>query len=460
MKRLIAVFLLFVSTSIFASGKLTDNTDWQYAGTILTWPDSKNVSAEPDGYSLSLTSDMRGSDVSLEYILTMYRNDVGAPPEASGWSLLIKFNGELKPIDIENMSVGYTLGGRWHRQNKWQTSGSDVVLIMSIDEIVALHDGVELDGIAEIKIWYKPKAENVEEVTLMFNFKNAFDTKFHELISDLGSLNAMPWLYGTAYYRDQPINRLPAGKKPTPSKMIEAAQRANIDIDMAYTLSFNQLVKLARDIATEKQLEARKIREAEQAERNRLAELERQRVAAEKKAAKQAQAAKMVAHAKILRNFDWPNSYCDRPSFPRRGINASQSARDRFNREHKEWRDCLNNDYDRDTRAIRDVVRAIDGDWSVAGGSIKYSANKQFMPRISELFEYRTQRASRRSDQKATLGAAIDDFNSRDASQNQKDEFWDGINESLDNMSRDMDRMNKQRQDMWNNQIYITPGFY
>jgi len=295
MKTLLASFLLFVSTSALALGNITelaDNTDWQYDYTTLTWPDSTNTSSDPDGHRLVLTSSMRGSDdVSIEYMLTAYRNDVGAPPIASGWQLSIKFDGKIKPVDISSMSVGYTLNGRWKRLDSWKTVGNDVVIRMNIDNVWALHDGIEGDDNSELEINYRTKVEvetkgfDADSVELKFDLNNGFDTAFHELVSGLNSVNGAAWLRGTAYYRDQPINQLPDDRKPSPSVMVDVATKANIDIDTAYTLSVNQLSKLIQDIAVAKRIEENRIWKAEEAERERLAELERQRVAAEQEAA-------------------------------------------------------------------------------------------------------------------------------------------------------------------------------
>ena len=234
--------------------------------------------------------------------------------------------------------------------------------------------------------------------------------------------------------------------------MVIAAKNANIDLDAAYALTTNELIDLQRKVA-------RDAANAEWYAENARKETERLAAQAKEQAAQQAQSAEMDAHAKLLRNFDWPSSNCDRPSFPRKGTNASQGARDRFNRDHRSWNKCLSRADDRDYRAIRDAVRAIDGDWSEADGTISYTVIGKFMPRIKELFEYRESRAESRMEQVETMDNAIDNFNSRQADQDQSKEFWGGINESLDQMSRDMDRMNQQRQQQWNNQIYISPGY-
>lgn len=463
MKTLISALLLFVGTSSYAAEDyfgntlFEDNTDWQYGDEVLTWPDSKNSSDLPDGYRLYLTSDMRDADVSLEYAITMYADNTGAPSSVSGWSLLIKFNGDLVPTDIESMSVGYMLGEDWVSLKHWTTVDNAVVVLMSVDNIVALRDAIGRLDPASIEVWYRPKSSDINESKLIFDLKNGWSEKFQGIETNLATLDADDWLHGTAYFVDQPINTLPPSLKPPPSDMVKAAEGAGVDIDTAYTLSINELQKLITDRLAEQARIREKARKAREAKAWEEEQARRAAEKAKKEAEAKAQSAKMDAHAKTLRNFDWPYIDCDRPSFP--SINAGQSSRDRFNRNYKSWYRCLDNAWEKDQRAIRDLVLAIDGKWDSDGDSVSYSVYAQFMPRIKELFGDRDRRAKNRNNQIDTMANAIDDFNSRDADRQQSEEFWGDINESLDNMNRDMDRMYQQRQQQWNQQIYITPGY-
>ncbi len=457
MKKLIATLLLLVSTSVFASGEIithNNNSVWEYNND------------EANG-EFTITSEMPNTDISLVYSLNT----------EAGWALSIRFGeNTLQPTDIATMGVAYYFDGKHYGMDSWKTVDRDVVIVMSIDNVWALHSLLEnSDDSAKISITYKSKAAVAEAggsnwdadgVNLEFDLKNKWDAKFHKIIDTVVSTDAEKWLQGTTYFRNQPVNELPEGKKPTPSKMIEAAQRANIDIDMAYTLSINELVKLARDIAIEKQLEARKIREAEQAERRRLAELERQRVAAEKEAAKQAQAAKYNAAKVKIRDFDWPSAGCGSPS--KIGIGASDYKVEKANRRNNNWYDCMDDAWKGDESAFKRLISNL----SDAGGSWEWvdRTKGQYSYKIhtacdgcrealKQINNEIIPRHESRMKTTAALNDWIDSRNSRQDDKNSSDEMWDGINDALERSQREMDEMYRQRQQWNNNQIYITPGY-
>lgn len=467
MKTLITMLLLFVSTSTLATGKLIDNTDWRYETKTLTWPDSENVSGKPDGHESILTSSMRGSDISLQYTLTMYRRDTGAPQEVNGWDLTIKFNGELKAVDIHSMSLGYNLGGKWHRiDGGWHIEGDDIVIPMTIDNIMGLHEGVEYAAPASIEFWYRPKEESIEEATLDFNFKNGYDPRFHEFTNAVRDFGGDVWLQGTAYFRSLPINELPNDKKPTPSAMVKAAEDAGIDIDTAYTLSINEIVKLTQDKALA-ELKAKKAEEdrlyaIEQAKR---AEEARLKALAEEKAKQQESAQQeenLKAARRSIRDFDWPSDNCGSPARP--SVNASDRQVDKANRRNETWHDCMDESYQDDQRALQrliDNLSSVGGTWEWTNRTERRWTFKiwtacKCIDMLSNLRDEIYPRHELRQDAARSFNNWVDNRNDKVASE----EMWDGINESLDNMSRDMDRMYRERQQWQSQQIYISPGYY
>lgn len=446
MRTIISMLLLVVCGSVFAA----TNPKWAFNVEEVT------VEGEP-GFHWILTSKHPEHDVTLIIKLIGINNN---PNQMNGWEFEYAYGPDAHhPKDMEVMEVRVNEElAKWNRN----IYGRSVISKgLTSDTIEAMHDildqGTKEDSeLRELTIYYvTPETKDPDKwfweqgPRMTFDMKD-WDRVYHELIQDVRSKGGNSLLVTQKQLRNMPINKLPSNLQPKPSQMLEAAEKAGINIDAAYGLSINELEKSVRD------------KQRADAEAKRQAELEKKRQAEQAaQAAKEAEErARKDKMARALRNFDWPYLGCDRPSLPRAG--ASQSARDRFNSDKGDWAECLDNAYSKDRKAIYSLIDDIGGTWERKGGEDYYRLpiGCDCDDEISQLWDESKRRDDNRIAQWDRLQDAIDAWNDRDMSREQSREFWDGIGNALDDMDREMDRMNQQRQQQWNNQIYVSPGYY
>lgn len=156
---------------------------------------------------------------------------------------------------------------------------------------------------------------------------------------------------------------------------------------------------------------------------------------------------------KLLRDFRWPRELCQRPTMP--SINASSSRLDRFRSERQDWKSCLIEAIDNDNDALDNLILKLGGSLNPRNLSNECNCHEQML----QLVEEEKQRGYSYIAQTERLDDGVKAWNSKARSQHQQDEFWGGINDALDNMNSDMQRLEQQRQQQWNSQIYTSPGY-
>lgn len=470
MRTLIATLLLLVSTSVLAIGETishNNNTDWKHsavAGTTQTGFDEKFL-------EFAITSKMPNTDISLVYSLI-----ANAETGNGGWALIMRFSeGGLAPTDIHSMEAWYKIDGDWTRMEGWHTDGRDIVIPLSIDNMYAVHQIIDRATVATYEFTYTPKAEveaaggqsfDAKKFEMVFDLKNGWDTEYHKLIPSITNAGVDTWLQGTTWMRNQPINTLPEGNKPKPSAMSQAAEQAGVDIDTAYTMSVNDLTKLIQDRALA-DLKAKKAEEDRlyAIEQAKLAEEARLKALAEEKS-KQQEAAKreeaLKSARRSIRDFDWPSDSCGSPSRP--SVSASDYQVNKANKRNDKWHDCMDESYQDDQRALQrliDKLSPVGGNWEWTNRAerrwtFSVWTTCECIDMLIGLRDEIFPRHQLRQDAAESFNNWVNNRNDKVASE----EMWDGINDSLDQMSRDMDRMYQERQRMQQNQIYITPGYY
>lgn len=210
-------------------------------------------------------------------------------------------------------------------------------------------------------------------------------------------------------------------------------------------------------------IERAKKEKAEQAERKK-AQLKAQQEAQLKA---QQDAAKYDSAKVKIRDFNYPNAGCGSPS--KISVGASDSRVKKANRRNENWYDCMDDAWEDDERAFKrliDNLSDVGGRWEwkdrSAGTYTYYIQNgcENCLQALSQIQAEINPRHENRMHATRALSDWIDNRNSDQQSKNSSDEMWNGINEALERSQREMDEMNRQRQQWNNNQIYITPGFY
>jgi len=165
----------------------------------------------------------------------------------------------------------------------------------------------------------------------------------------------------------------------------------------------------------------------------------------------------------MIRDFEWPNDNCGEPE--KFGINASEHRVNRANRHNKKWFDCLAAQKQRDWKAFRHLIDRLED----VGGYWEWEDRSEgtFMYEISDTCEKCDEGLQQliaeipvRQESRRKIVQSFNRWvNNRDEDVANA-EFWDGINESVDQFGKDMEEMRRQRQEMLNGIIYISPGYY
>jgi hypothetical protein len=201
------------------------------------------------------------------------------------------------------------------------------------------HDGAELgDSPRELTIAYKtpdthdpdkkwPWQQGVKATFSMVNW----DKAYHQLAQNVIAKGGMHLLLTVDVLEQWPISELPANTiKPPDDELKRIAKFLYMEMNELSQMSLY-------DLRTELMIEGYYDEDEQPA----------------------APATMSDDVAKAFQSFRWPNSNCERPSFP--SIDASESRLRRFNANKKEWFGCLSNLEQRDAAVFQSLVRSVGG---------------------------------------------------------------------------------------------------
>lgn len=168
------------------------------------------------------------------------------------------------------------------------------------------------------------------------------------------------------------------------------------------------------------------------------------------------------AAKRTIRDFEWPDDNCGSPV--KFGINASEWRVNRANKHNREWFDCLASRKQRDWKAFRGLIDDLEGigaywEWTNrADKTFEFYMPPDCINCEDALWQIAHEVPVRQESRREIVKSFNRWVHNRDE-EIANAEFWDGINDSVNQFSKDMEEMRRQRQEMLDGIIYISPGY-
>ncbi len=245
-----------------------------------------------------------------------------------------------------------------------------------------------------------------------------------------------------------------------------AAQTAGTDTGATVQSSDAELAALRALQADERAEQAASAAAA--AEQQRLAELERQRQQAaqlrqqqvaeqqaeQQRREREADREKDRNYRAAIGNFRFPSSNCRRPAVP--STDASDYTLTRFDNAVESYSDCVADAIRRDEQTVAALVAQLDGSFEHWNGGYSVEVWQRFSEPLQDIIDSLVDRKDRRVQRHNELADAIDRRNERVV----REEYWAGIQESVDRFEYEMEQQRRSTWETWtNNNVYVSPGY-